>query len=153
MRLKIIKKSSPWKKIASTVLNAELRENSEDLLDRSKKNRSKMEQNHYLELLVWYICHNQNITYSPWYSWEIAFMVFSLHMIFQGFSLSNFRRFILDLTTTISANKRWRIPKGQSKKDNPEKQETKGTRGEETQNKNTTQYVLDTAIRSQTQIT
>ena len=81
MRLKIIKKSSPWKKIVSTVLNAELRENCKDLLDRSKKNRSKMEQNHYLGLLVWFICHNQNITYSPWYSWKIAFMVFSLHRI------------------------------------------------------------------------
>jgi len=57
------------------------------------------------------------------------------------------------LTTTIPANKRWRIPKEQSKKDNPEKLATKGTQDEEKQNKNTTQRVLDITIRNQTQIT
>ena len=35
---------------------------------------------------------------------------------------------------------------GQSKKDNPEKLATKSTQEEEKQNKNTTQYVLDTNI-------
>jgi hypothetical protein len=37
--------------------------------------------------------------------------------------------------------------------DNPEKLTTLGTQDEEQQNKNTTQYVLDTTIRRQTQIT
>ena len=41
-------------------------------------------------------------------------------------------------------DKRQRIPKGQSKMDNPD---------EDKQNKNTTKYVLDTAMRKQTQIT
>ena len=43
------------------------------------------------------------------------------------------------------ANKRSRIPKGQSKKDNPQK--------EDYQSKDTTQYGLDTTMRKQTQIT
>ena len=42
---------------------------------------------------------------------------------------------------------------GQSKKDNPEKLATQGTQVEEKQNKNTSQYVLDTTICKQTQIT
>ena len=50
-------------------------------------------------------------------------------------------------------NKRQRIPKGQSKMDNPQKLAKQGTQDEEKQNKNTTQYVLDTTIRKQTQIT
>jgi hypothetical protein len=37
--------------------------------------------------------------------------------------------------------------------DNPEKLATYGTQDEEKQNKNTTQYVLDTTMRKQTQIT
>jgi len=37
--------------------------------------------------------------------------------------------------------------------DNPEKLATKGTQNEEQQNKNTTQYVMDTTTRKQTQIT
>ena len=37
--------------------------------------------------------------------------------------------------------------------DNPEKLATQGTREEENQNKNTTQYVLDTTICKQIQIT
>jgi hypothetical protein len=37
--------------------------------------------------------------------------------------------------------------------DNPEKLATSGTQDEEKQNKNTTQYVRDTTIRKQTQIT
>ena len=37
--------------------------------------------------------------------------------------------------------------------DNPEKLATQGKQEEEKQNKNTTQYVLDTTIRKQTQIT
>ena len=50
-------------------------------------------------------------------------------------------------------NKRQRIPKGQSNMDNPEKLATYGTQDEEKQNKHTTQYVLNTTIRKQTQIT
>jgi len=34
--------------------------------------------------------------------------------------------------------------------DNPEKLATQGTQDEDKQNKNTTQYVLDTTIRTQT---
>ena len=37
--------------------------------------------------------------------------------------------------------------------DNPEKLATQGTQDEERQNKNTTQYVLDTTICKQTQTT
>ena len=37
--------------------------------------------------------------------------------------------------------------------DNPEKLASQGTQDEERQNKNTTQYVLDTTIWKQTQIT
>ena len=50
-------------------------------------------------------------------------------------------------------NKRQRKPKGQSNMNNPEKAATQGTQDEEKQNKNTTQYVLDTTIRKQTQTT
>ena len=39
------------------------------------------------------------------------------------------------------------------KKDNPEKLATHGTQDEENQNKNTTQYVLDTTIGKQTHTT
>jgi hypothetical protein len=37
--------------------------------------------------------------------------------------------------------------------DNPDKLATYGTRDEEKQNKNTTQYVLDTTLRKQPQVT
>ena len=37
--------------------------------------------------------------------------------------------------------------------DNPEKLTTQGTQDEEKQNKNTTQYMLDTTLRNQAQIT
>ena len=57
------------------------------------------------------------------------------------------------LKITINTNKRQRIPKGQSKIDNPEKLATLGTQDEVKQNKNTTQYVLDTTMRKQTQTT
>ena len=50
-------------------------------------------------------------------------------------------------------NKRQIIPKGQSKMDNPEKLARQGTQDEDKQIKNTTQYVLDTTMRKQTQIT
>ena len=43
------------------------------------------------------------------------------------------------------------MPKGESKMDNPEKLATYGTQDEAKQNK--TQYLLDTTIRKQTQIT
>ena len=45
-----------------------------------------------------------------------------------------------------------RIPKGQSKMDNPEKLATYGTQYKEKQSKKTTQYVLDTTILKQTHI-
>ena len=48
-------------------------------------------------------------------------------------------------------NKCQRKPKGQTKMDNPEKLATQGTQDEDKQSKDTTQYVLNTAIRKQTQ--
>ena len=53
----------------------------------------------------------------------------------------------------IHINECQRIPKGRFKMDNPENLATQGTQDEEKQNKNTTQYVLDTTICKQTQIT
>ena len=52
----------------------------------------------------------------------------------------------------MTGNKHQRIPKGQSKKHNPEKLATQGTQDEEKQNKNTMQYVLVTTMSKQTQI-
>jgi hypothetical protein len=46
-----------------------------------------------------------------------------------------------------------RIPKGQYKMDNPVKLSALGTQDENKQNKNIAQYVLDTTINKQTQIT
>ena len=45
------------------------------------------------------------------------------------------------------------MPREQSKKDNPQKLAIYGTQDEYKYNKNTTQYVLDTTIRNQAQIT
>ena len=55
--------------------------------------------------------------------------------------------------TRHRTNKCQRIAKGQSKMDNPEKLATQGTQDEDKQNNNTTQYLLDTTIRKQAQIT
>ena len=49
--------------------------------------------------------------------------------------------------------KRYRISEGQSTMDNSEKLATQGTQDEEKQSKNTTQYVLDTILRKETQTT
>ena len=49
-------------------------------------------------------------------------------------------------------NKRQRTPKGQSKMENLEKLATYDTQDEETQNKNTTQYVMETTMGKQSQI-
>ena len=57
-------------------------------------------------------------------------------------------------STPFVANKRQRIqriPKGQLKMNNPEKLATQSTQDEEKQNKNTTQYELNTTMRKQTQ--
>ena len=54
-------------------------------------------------------------------------------------------------TNTNNVNKTWALLlKGKLKMDNPEKLTTNGT--QDMKNKNTTQYVLDTTIRKQTQI-
>ena len=50
-------------------------------------------------------------------------------------------------------NKRKRLPKREPKMDNPIKLAIQRTHDEENQNKNTTQYVLDTTMRKQAQIT
>ena len=55
--------------------------------------------------------------------------------------------------TLDEINKSQRIPKGQSKMDTPEKLATQGTQEEDKQNKHSTQYVLETTVRKQTQIT
>ena len=47
-----------------------------------------------------------------------------------------------------SINKRYIIPKWQSKMENPEKPATQGTQDEDKQSKNTTQYVLDITIHN-----
>ena len=57
------------------------------------------------------------------------------------------------LGNLIILNKRSRIPKRQQKRDNPEKLSTLGTQDEDKQNKNTTQYVLDTTLCKQIQTT
>jgi hypothetical protein len=57
------------------------------------------------------------------------------------------------IEVNVSVNKHQRIPKRQSNMDNPEKLATYGTQDEEKENKNTTQYMLDTTMRKQTQIT
>ena len=75
-----------------------------------------------------------------------------------------YHRFVTRLTTLVffteylyhsfcRINKHYRIPKGQSKMDNPEKLATYGTQDKEKQNKYTTQCALDTTKRKQTQIT
>ena len=53
----------------------------------------------------------------------------------------------------VTINTRQRIPQEQSKMDNPDKLATQGTKDEDKQHKNTTEYVLDTTLRIQTQIT
>jgi hypothetical protein len=53
----------------------------------------------------------------------------------------------------LKVNKRQRIVNGKSGIYNPEKLGIKGTQDEDKQNKITTQYMLDTTIRKQTQIT
>ena len=58
----------------------------------------------------------------------------------------------MDTLSLCCINKRQRIQNGLSYIDNPEKLTTKGTQDEDKQNKNTTQYVLDTTIRKQSQI-
>ena len=50
-------------------------------------------------------------------------------------------------------NKRQKIQKGQSKKDNTKKLAKQGTQGDGKENKNTTQYVLDTTMHKQIQLT
>jgi hypothetical protein len=50
------------------------------------------------------------------------------------------------------SNRHQRIPKGQSKINNPEKLPTNVTQDEEKQSKNTTKYALDITMRKQTRI-
>ena len=57
---------------------------------------------------------------------------------------------VIPENVSCALNKRKKILKGQSKMNNPKKLATNGTQDE---NKNTTQYVLDSTIRKQTQIT
>jgi hypothetical protein len=68
--------------------------------------------------------------------------------------MNNLENHAMELTTweDYLGDKRKRIPNGHSIMDNPEKLATQGTQDEEQQNNKTTQYVLDTTIRKQTQI-
>ena len=59
---------------------------------------------------------------------------------------------VSNIELEIIIYKRQRIPKVQSKMDNTEKLATLGTQDEDKQNKNTTQYVLDTTLRKETHI-
>ena len=56
---------------------------------------------------------------------------------------------INDIGINNNKKKRQRIPQEQSKMENPEKLSTLCIQDEEKQNKNTTQYVLDTTLRKQ----
>ena len=56
-------------------------------------------------------------------------------------------------STVEDSNKRQEIPKGQSTMDKPEKLPTQGIQDEDKQSKNAAQYVLNTTLRKQTQIT
>ena len=67
--------------------------------------------------------------------------------IIQGVDLRAAKQFLLLLS------KRYRIPKWQSKMDNTDTLTTWGTQDEEKRNQNTTQYVLDTTMRKQAQLT
>jgi hypothetical protein len=60
-------------------------------------------------------------------------------------------RIDLSVDNYIIQNKRWRITKGQSKINIPEKLATQVTQDEK-KTQNTTQYVFDTTMRKQTQI-
>ena len=66
--------------------------------------------------------------------------------------MDNKSEMFLNYNKLNKVNKRQRIPKGQSKKDNLEKLATQGTQDIENKT-NTTKYVLDTSMRKQTQIT
>jgi hypothetical protein len=61
-------------------------------------------------------------------------------------------RIDLSVDNYIIQNKRWRITKGQSTIDIPEKLATQVIQDENKSKKNTTQYVFDTTMRKQTQI-
>ena len=56
-------------------------------------------------------------------------------------------------SSLIDLNKRNRLPKREPKMGNPVKLAIQRTQDEENQNKKTTQYVLDTTMRKQKQIT
>ena len=66
--------------------------------------------------------------------------------------MDNKSEMFLNYNKLNKVNKRQRIPKGQSKKDNLEKLTIQGTQDIENKT-NTTKYVLDTSMRKQTQIT
>ena len=64
--------------------------------------------------------------------------------------MDNKSEMFLNYNKLNKVNKRQRIPKGQSKKDNLEKLTIQGTQDIENKT-NTTKYVLDTSMRKQTQ--
>ena len=77
--------------------------------------------------------------------WSVLFNLLYLLLFFVNFVLVSF---------VYLVNKRQIIQKGQSKMDNSEKLATyRANRTEKNQDKNKTQYALDTTIRKQTQIT
>ena len=66
------------------------------------------------------------------------------YMLTRTGDLLNKKMTMFSIGQYTENNKRQRIPKGQSKMDIPEKLATPVRQDEEKQNKNTTQYVLDT---------
>ena len=93
-----------------------------------------------------------------WSFWELIFSLNKIlchprkiynSVIKQNHRIPSYFQFIIE---GPKRNKRQRMLKGQSKMDNPEILATWGTQDEEKQNKNTTQYVLETTMRKQTQI-
>ena len=67
-------------------------------------------------------------------------------------NIKNNKTSIKDKPEFCCFKKHQRIPKG-NQIDYPEKLGTQGTQNEDKQRKNTPQYVLDTTMRKQTQIT
>ena len=76
-------------------------------------------------------------------------MIKKIRVVIRYFESASNSCYLSYDATFVFTNKRQRIPKGQSKKNNPEKLATQGKQDEEIQNKNTTQYVLDTTIHKQ----
>jgi hypothetical protein len=79
-------------------------------------------------------------------SWKLDYLEQSSNPLFHY----QFVYYVMVLFDKINVREYWR---GNKKMDNPEKLATYGTQDVDKRNKNTTQYVLKTTMRKQTQIT